>query len=878
MKIVYTLIVLCWATLLQAQTQIGQTISGTYAHEISSMDYSENGSYVITGSIDVIPGPNTSPTHVKVYEKNNGNWVQKGSTIFAPYVYANFGSDVEISDNGNTIMITDLDKIFIYAWQSNDWVLQEEIVSSSGLVNQSITLSGNGEWAAFARYGSNQVTVEFYNLSNNTWSYHSNYTFSGAQEDWSICSLNFTANGDRIVIGTPWVGTQGRIAVLHRNGTNWNPQGSPVFGAVNEGLGFEACISDDGTKIAATTMRDFPLAQSVFVFEWNGNTWLQKGNEITDAALVDDRFLGSSLDLSADGFRLATGYAFHDAAGSQLNGKVAVFDYDGNNWSNTFEIVGDDYLDRIGVDVVLANNGNSVATKGSNYAFEGLVSVYGMTTNCNSFIRVESEMYGETNNDNYGTDVALSGNGEIMAVGTPLDDTNGYSSGSVSIYKRNGITWEQLGNTLNGDASYDYSGSAVSLSYDGNVLAIGAKYNDSNGSNSGQVKVFEYSGGSWNQLGSDLIGWSASDYFGEDLALSPNGKQLIVGASANDKGGTNAGMAVVYGWNGSSWLQEGDAIYGENTYDKFGTAVDISGVNTIVVGAPYNDNGGTNSGSVSTYALQGNKWQLLDYPISGTGNYDQFGRAVAISDNGYFIVAGSWANDNGAYNGGNAIAYQWSGSSWNQHGASIDGTYNNGRLGAAVSINEDGDKVVVGAFRSQSTGKVIFCDYSNGSWIPRAAGTFGNANNDQYGYAVAMCNSGKRIAIGARYNDFKGGGTGLVRTYFIDNCTAPKSLHTEELSENASMMEEKVNTASNINVYPNPATTHINIDVAELFEGEIIQLEVYNAVGKLVLIQSASNSPNTPMQMDVSQLKAGLYMVRVSDGKTIKQQRIMVSK
>jgi hypothetical protein len=53
-------------------------------------------------------------------------------------------------------------------------------------------------------------------------------------------------------------------------------------------------------------------------------------------------------------------------------------------------------------------------------------------------------------------------------------------------------SWNQIGNDIDGEASDDYSGTSVSLSSDGNAVAIGAKYNDANGPERGHVRVFEF--------------------------------------------------------------------------------------------------------------------------------------------------------------------------------------------------------------------------------------------------------------------------------------------------------------------------------------------------------------------------------------------------
>ena len=81
----------------------------------------------------------------------------------------------------------------------------------------------------------------------------------------------------------------------------------------------------------------------------------------------------------------------------------------------------------------------------------------------------------------------------------------------VLCYENTGGSWSQIGQDIDGEAADDYSGHSVSLSSDGNTVAIGAPYNDGNGSNSGHVRIYENTGGSWSQIGQDIDGEAASD-------------------------------------------------------------------------------------------------------------------------------------------------------------------------------------------------------------------------------------------------------------------------------------------------------------------------------------------------------------------------------
>ena len=77
-----------------------------------------------------------------------------------------------------------------------------------------------------------------------------------------------------------------------------------------------------------------------------------------------------------------------------------------------------------------------------------------------------------------------------VAIGAPYNDGNGSNSGHVRIYSWDGSSWIKKGVDIDGEASDDQSGYSVSLSSDGSIVAIGAISNDGNGSNSGHVRVF----------------------------------------------------------------------------------------------------------------------------------------------------------------------------------------------------------------------------------------------------------------------------------------------------------------------------------------------------------------------------------------------------
>ena len=150
----------------------------------------------------------------------------------------------------------------------------------------------------------------------------------------------------------------------------------------------------------------------------------------------------------------------------------------------------------------------------------------------------------------------------------------------------------QLGSDLDGEFGGDDSGSAVALSFYGDTVAIGARYNDGGGYRSGHVRVFSWDGLAWSQKGPDLDGAASYDYLGSSVALSADGDIVAAGAPGND-----GGHVRVWKWVDDHWSQLGDDILGETSSDQSGLAISLSADGTVLaVGARYNDDNGTRSG------------------------------------------------------------------------------------------------------------------------------------------------------------------------------------------------------------------------------------------------------------------------------------------
>ncbi|MAS98411.1 MAG: hypothetical protein CMF29_05750, partial [Kiritimatiellaceae bacterium] len=205
--------------------------------------------------------------------------------------------------------------------------------------------------------------------------------------------------------------------------------------------------------------------------------------------------------------------------------------------------------------------------------------------------------------------------------------------------------WIQIGQDIDGEAANDESGHSVALSSDGAVFAIGTMNNDNNGANSGHVRVYQYTSsiGMWTQLGMDIEGEAANDQSGHSVALSSDGSIVAIGALGNDANANGSGHVRVYEFDGISWTQLGMDIEGEAVnFEFFGAAVDINADGTIVaIGAVGNDGNGNDSGYVCVYQYDGIIWNQLGMDIEGEAANDQSGHSVTLSSDGTIVAIGS---------------------------------------------------------------------------------------------------------------------------------------------------------------------------------------------------------------------------------------------
>ena len=332
-----------------------------------------------------------------------------------------------------------------------------------------------------------------------------------------------------------------------------------------------------------------------------------------------------------------------------------------------------------------------------------ILLLFGTTVHA-QWIQKGMDIDGETADDQSGRSISMSSNGNTIAIGAYKNDGAGTDAGHVRIYEWNGTSWTQKGLDIDGEAADDRSGYSVSMSSDGNTIAIGAVNNDGTASNAGHVRVYEWNDTAWIQKGLDIDGEANGDNSGFSVSMSSDGNTLAIGAWYNDGTGINSGNTRIYEWNGMAWTQKGAEIDGEGPNDLSGYSVSISSDgSTIAIGANLNDGSGANSGHSRVYEWNGIAWTQKGMDIDGESTDDNSGRSVSMSSNGNTIAIGAYKNDGTGTDAGHVRIYEWNGTGWTQKGLDIDGEAADDLSGYSISLSSDGSSLAIGAYLNDGT-------------------------------------------------------------------------------------------------------------------------------------------------------------------------------
>ncbi len=318
--------------------------------------------------------------------------------------------------------------------------------------------------------------------------------------------------------------------------------------------------------------------------------------------------------------------------------------------------------------------------------------------------------------DEFGFSVAVDG--DTVVVGARADDDSGSQSGSAYVFTKPvsggwATATETAKLTASDAAAYGLIGTSVAL--DGDTMVLGAPGDDDNGQYSGAAYVFVKPASGWADATetAKLTTWlnasgaAAGGKFGTSVAL--DGDTMVLGAPGDDENGLESGAAYVFAkpangvWAAATETAKLTAFDGA-AGDRFGNSVAVDG-DTVVVGAWSDDGTGSNSGSAYLFVKPANGWvtatETAKLTASDAAAYDQFGKSVALD--GDTLVVGSWSDD--AY-AGSAYLFIRPAGGWATANETAKLTASDGAAGDwfGTSVAVDGDKVAVGASGNDDSG------------------------------------------------------------------------------------------------------------------------------------------------------------------------------
>jgi hypothetical protein len=419
------------------------------------------------------------------------------------------------------------------------------------------------------------------------------------------------------------------------------------------------------------------------------------------------------------------------------------------------------------------------------------------------------------------------------------DDCVVENVGSVTIFHLSDGSWSQqaeLKVAVGAVNASNYFGYVLALSEDGELLAVGTPYesssatgingerNNASAVESGAVYVFAREGSSWQeQAYIKASNAEAYDYFGSSLALSEDGDTLFVGAPGEASGATGAngdqadnsrgisGAVYVFERDEDNWTQslylkapQSVAVYSPcfepspvrclpYQGSRFGSSLAVTpDLSTLVVGAIYdhsaatgvngeqNNLDATRAGAAHVYVKTNAGWEHQAYlKASNPRVRAHFGHKLAISDDGNTLAISAIRDNSGAQgiNGnqgdtsateaGAVYLFNRNGNSWSQTAylkASNAAAYTD--FGSALSLSADGDLLAVGAMREKSNAVGIGGDQTDDSLsavgavylFQREANSWNQiryikapvaANNLSFGNSLALSEDGETLAVGA---------------------------------------------------------------------------------------------------------------------------------
>ena len=677
----------------------------------TSTALSADGTVVAVGGIGTFASGGT----VRIYVQRSSSWIQKGQTIEGLNEYDRFGLSVALSSDGNVVAIggdgwdgngvnKGVVRVFSYDSKRSKWVQRGDHLHgdiSFDRAGWSVSLSSSGDVLAFGATGSPSGYVRMFLWTGLKWDQLGDEI---AISDGSGLVISLSSLGNVVAIGS-MKGPSASVFELSNN-MSWKLRGDRLIGRSRSSFGASLELSSDGDVLAVGAPNDGSIGINngfVGIYFWNGRTWTHRGSIY---GRYSSDYAGSALAFDSRGETIAVG--------SPGRGETTVYRWNGEReWveSKSFAscITMINTESRPIYSVAMSLSGKVVAVGCANDGDAGKVSVYNF-------------------------DVKNSNTGENNPVTAPVRQTIAPSLSPVSrspTAKAKGNEWNKVGRAINGEDFREHAGTSTALSSDGKTLAVGATMDTFD---LGTVRVYILRGGVWTQIGQTLVGENAGTRFGLAVALSGDGRTVVVGS---DRGSNGSLRIFVYNSSSSLWVQRGSALGRSVLAEQAGWSISMSLAGDVVAfGAP-----GSSIGYTSVFTWKGDDWTRKGQDVS-LG--DRSGHSVDLSGDGKVLAVG-------ALEGSYVKVYHYSGNNWRERGNSIRGEETS-LFGASISLSHTGNVIAIGAphdlTKGANAGMAKVFSWTGDSWVQRGDSFYGLSSFHYFGQSVDISNSGTVVAIG----------------------------------------------------------------------------------------------------------------------------------
>lgn len=439
---------------------------------------------------------------------------------------------------------------------------------------------------------------------------------------------NFEIDPGNIQLNTDDNGNNGNILIKYKRYNfpslhtkpqfiSWDQVGTDIDGTLNnEELGYSVSLSSDGNTLAVSSIKFSNNKGKVQIYSLNKNSATWSLNQVIEGNNEGDNF-GCSISLSSDGTVLAIGAKSFD----NNRGQSSIYILNENTFELRTTINGENESDQFGYSISLSSDGDIIAISSPKYNGNGIVKVYVWNDTIyeqkgtDLFENFQTEQFDWFNSFEFGSSISMSNDGNIIAIGTNFKSTNNtIQYGLIHVYIWNENVWEKRGLKISGESTNDIKIN-LSLSGDGNILATNSLIHN------GAVKVYYWDGNAYVIRGEAI---SDGDNFGDIVSLSENGNTLMIGSPFKDSGEN----VKIYSWDGTDYVQKGSTFNAENNNDQFGGSISISSNGEVfAIGGIMNNADGINKGHVRVFIenadmFYGLKTNLPAYDFDINGNFN----------------------------------------------------------------------------------------------------------------------------------------------------------------------------------------------------------------------------------------------------------------